>query len=144
VAQQEQSEEKPESPSPRPQPLPTGADGGYVGRMLSSLSVQYELNREEAMPLIHSLAETLTGHHHGLRECLPLSEADRLLHHAHGIKGLLLNMGLTEEGLAAKELEESARAGAAPEELRQGAETLLLLTGSILDELHIALGGEHT
>ena len=141
-APQEQSEEK--SPSPKPQPQPTGADGGYVGRMLSSLSVQYELNREEAMPLIHSLAETLTGHHHGLRECLPLSEADRLLHHAHGIKGLLLNMGLTEEGLAAKELEESARAGAAPEELRQGAETLLLLTGSILDELHIALGGEHT
>jgi signal transduction histidine kinase/DNA-binding response OmpR family regulator/HPt (histidine-containing phosphotransfer) domain-containing protein len=140
----QQSEEKPESPSLKPQSLPIGADGDYVGRMLSSLSAQYELDREEAMPLIHSLAETLTAHHHSLRECLTLSETDTLLHHAHGIKGLLMNMGLTKEGLAAKELEESTRAGAAPEELRQRAETLLLLTGSILDELHIALGGEHT
>ncbi len=136
----------PESPppsAPRP-PLPQyAAANGCVERILASLNAQYELSREEAMPLILSLTETLTGHHRELLACLPQGEADTLMHHAHGIKGLLLNMGLTEEGLAAKELEESARAGAAPDDLRQAAEALLLLTDSILHELHVAPGGEH-
>lgn len=112
--------------------------------MLAALSAQYELDREEAMPLIHSLAETLTTHEQGLKDCLEAAAADKLMHHAHGIKGVLLNMGLTEEGLAAKKVEESARAGASPENLRQEAESLLLTTGDILEELHIALAGEHT
>ncbi len=133
------------SPPPPAHPLPSSAPvGGYVERMLAALSAQYELDREEAMPLIHSLAETLIAHEQGLKNCLDPTKADTLMHHAHGIKGVLLNMGLTEEGLMAKNVEESARAGASPESLRQEAENLLLTTRHILEELHIALGGEHT
>ena len=122
-------------------PASSGASGGYVERMLASLSAQYELDRDEAMPLIQSLAETLVSHEQGLKNCLEAAEADKLMHHAHGIKGVLLNMGLTEEGLAAKKVEESARAGADPDTLRQEAEGLLLATGNILEELHTALTG---
>ncbi len=138
--------DKPKPPCPVPSdpgPPPSGSAKGYVARMLAALSAQYELDREEAMPLIHSLAETLTAHQHGLEDCLDAAEADKLMHHAHGIKGVLLNMGLTEEGLAAKKLEESARADAAPDNLRQEAESLLLTTGSILEELRAALDGEN-
>jgi len=120
------------------------AGGGYVQRMLAALAAQYELDREEAMPLIHSLGETLAEHDRDLRDCLEPVETDRLMHHAHGVKGLLLNMGLTEEGMVAKKLEESARAGADPEALRLEAEDLLLATGSILAELRVALNGDHT
>ncbi len=124
-------------------PDSSGANGGYVERMLASLSAQYELDRDEAMPLIHSLAETLVTHEQGLKDCLESAEADKLMHHAHGIKGVLLNMGLTDEGLTAKKVEESARAGTDPDTLRQEAEGLLLATGNILEELHTALGGKH-
>jgi len=96
------------------------------------------------MPLRHSLAETLTTNEQGLKDCLKAATTAKLMQHAHGIKGVLLNMGLTEEGLAAKKVEESARAGASPENLRQEAESLLLTTGDILEKLHITLAGEHT
>ncbi|MBE1424919.1 signal transduction histidine kinase/CheY-like chemotaxis protein [Desulfomicrobium macestii] len=126
-------------------PLPLSEPGqGYIERMLDSLNAQYELDREEAMPLIQSLAETLTAHDQELRTCLEAAGPDKLMHHAHGIKGLLMNMGLTEEGLAAKKLEDSARAGSAPEDLRRETENLLLTTENILAELRIALGGENT
>lgn len=140
------TDEAPElSPPPPTHPLPSSAPvAGYIERILAALSAQYELDREEAMPLIHSLAETLIAHEQGLRNCLDPTKADTLMHHAHGIKGVLLNMGLTEEGLMAKNVEESARAGASPESLRQEAENLLLTTRDILEELHVALGGEHT
>ena len=136
-------EPPPDTRPAEPGPPPDDATGGYVQRMLAALSVQYELDREEAMPLIHSLAETLAAHQQGLEKCLEAAEADTLMHHAHGIKGVLLNMGLTQEGLTAKKVEESVRAGASPESLRQEAESLLLTTGSILEELHVALGGEN-
>jgi hypothetical protein len=55
-----------------------------------------------------------------------------------------MNMGLTEEGLTAKKLEDSARAGSASEDLRRETEALLLTTENILAELRIALGGENT
>jgi len=125
---------------PQPSPRPTK---DYIKRMLESLHTQYELDREEAMPLIQSLTETLTAHDQELRTCLETAGTDKLMHHAHGIKGLLMNMGLTEEGLAAKKLEDSVRAGSAPEDLRRETETLLLTTENILAELRIALGGEN-
>lgn len=128
---------QPSSPTP-------DADAGYIKRMLSALAAQYDLDHEEAMPLIRSLSETLAEHDRGLRTCLEPLETDRLMRHAHGVKGLLLNMGLTEEGMAAKKVEESSKAGADPEVLRQEAEDLLLATGSILAELRVALGGDHT
>jgi signal transduction histidine kinase/CheY-like chemotaxis protein len=147
----EKSLDQPEPPS---DPVPafsgqraapaSGPTGGCMERILAALNTQYELDREEAMPLVHSLAETLVAHELGLESCLEAAEADKIIHHAHGIKGVLLNMGLTEEGLAAKKVEESARAGAAPETLRQEAESLRLATANILEELHIALAGEHT
>ncbi|MDP3431152.1 MAG: response regulator, partial [Desulfomicrobium sp.] len=133
----------PAPPAPPSSPTPD-ADGGYIKRMLSALAAQYDLNREEAMPLIHSLSETLAEHDRGLRACLEPMKTDILMRHAHGVKGLLLNMGLTEEGMAAKKVEESSKAGADPEVLRQEAEDLLLATGSILAELRVALGGDHT
>jgi two-component system, sensor histidine kinase and response regulator len=120
------------------------AHGGYIERMLAALAAQYELDRDEAMPLIHSLAETLAEHDRGLRSSLEPMDADRLMRHAHGVKGLLLNMGLTEEGMTAKKVEESAKAGADPEGLRREAEDLLLATGSILAELRVAFGDNHT
>ena len=143
VEKDDTSEPPPDTRPAEPGPPPDDATGGYVQRMLAALSAQYELDREEAMPLIHSLAETLAAHQQGLEKCLEAAEADTLMHHAHGIKGVLLNMGLTQEGLTAKKVEESARAGASPESLRQEAESLLLTTGSILEELHVALGGEN-
>ena len=132
------------TPDPSAAPPVPDAQGGYVERMLTALAARYELDRDEAMPLVHSLAETLVEHDRALRACLEPMDADRIMRHAHGVKGLLLNMGLTEEGTAAKKLEESARTGAAPEELRREAEDLLLATGSILAELHAAPGGDHT
>ncbi|PKN39476.1 MAG: hypothetical protein CVU63_15805, partial [Deltaproteobacteria bacterium HGW-Deltaproteobacteria-20] len=129
----------PESPLSPPEPC-----SGFVERMLTSLNAQYELDREEAMPLIQSLAETLTVHDQELRTCLETTETGKLMHHAHGIKGLLLNMGLTGEGMAAKKLEDSAHADAASEDLRRETEALLLTTGNILAELRIALDGENT
>jgi two-component system, sensor histidine kinase and response regulator len=124
---------------PAPAPVPEES-GGYIERMLAALAAQYELDREEAMPLIASLAETLTEHDRGLRASLEPMEADKVMRHAHGVKGLLLNMGLTEEGGAAKKVEESAKAGADPEALRREAEELLLATGSILAQLRVAFG----
>ena len=141
AASQALLESSPASLPPRPLSEPVQ---GYVERMLDSLNAQYELDREEAMPLIQSLAETLTAHDQELRTCLEMAGQDKLMHHAHGIKGLLMNMGLTEEGLAAKKLEDSARAGSAPEDLRRETETLLLTTDNILAELRIALGDENT
>jgi len=133
----------PASPAP-PSSSSQDADGGYTERMLAALAAQYELDHEEAMPLIHSLAETLTEHDRGLRTSLEPMETDRLMRHAHGVKGLLLNMGLTEEGMMAKKVEESAKAGANPEGLRREVEDLLLVTGSILAELRVAVGDTHT
>ena len=130
-------------PTPEPPLSPPKPCSGFVERMLASLSAQYDLDREEAMPLIQSLAETLTVHDQELRACLETTETGKLMHHAHGIKGLLLNMGLTGEGMAAKKLEDSARASAASEDLRRETEALLLTTGNILAELRIALGGEN-
>ena len=78
-----------------------------------------------------------------IRTALDAPEITNVYGAAHGIKGVLLNMGLTQEGLTAKKVEESVRAGASPESLRQEAESLLLTTGSILEELHVALGGEN-
>lgn len=130
--------------SPAPSSPNPDTDGGYIERMLSALAAQYELDRDEAMPLILSLAETLTEHDRGLRASLEPMGTDRLMRHAHGVKGLLLNMGLTEEGMAAKKVEESAKAGADPEGLRQETEDLLLTTGSILAELRVAFGDNHT
>lgn len=133
----------PATTAPSSSPTPDSG-GGYVERMLAALAAQYELDRDEAMPLIQSLAETLTEHDRGLRACLEPMETDRLMRHAHGVKGLLLNMGLTGEGMAAKKLEESAKAGADPAGLRREVEELLLATGSILAELRVAFGDNHT
>jgi CheY-like chemotaxis protein len=120
------------------------AEGGYIERMLTALAAQYELDRDEAMPLIASLAQTLAEHDRGLSACLEPMDADKVMRHAHGIKGLLLNMGLTAEGMTAKKVEESAKAGADPETLRRETEELLLATKSILEQLRVAFGDDHT
>ncbi len=147
TGREQAGEQADSAPAPSPVRPPASApseNGGYVERMLAALAAQYELDRDEAMPLIHSLAETLAEHDRDLRDCLETMDTDRLMRHAHGVKGLLMNMGLAEEGSTAKILEESARANAAPEGLRREAEDLLLATGSILAELRVALGGDHT
>jgi len=109
--------------------------------MLVSLYEQYELDRDSAMPLIENLFETLTEHRKGLDACLASPDTEQIMHHAHSIKGMLLNMGLTPEGLTAKDLEELARSGAPAAELTEAATALLRVTDSILVELRPPLGG---
>jgi hypothetical protein len=109
--------------------------------MLASLHEQYELDRDSAMPLIENLAETLTEHRRELETCLSPPDTELIMHHAHSIKGMLLNMGLTPEGLTAKELEDLARSGASSEELAGAAKALLRVTNSILEELATPGGG---
>ena len=128
-------------PEPATAPASDACDG-CVERILAALSAQYELDRDEAMPLLESLAETLTEHGQGLAEAMPQAGAEKIRHHAHAIKGVLMNMGLTPEGLNAKELEDLARSGGDPDSLRQGAEALLGLTQSILQELGAALNDD--
>ncbi len=136
--------EPPADAGPEPQPTGprletnTAPSGGLVERMVAALREQYDLERDEAMPLIHSLAASLAEHRDGLEGCLSPPEAEKLRHHAHGMKGLLLNMGLTPEGMAAKEVEELTRSGDR-EDLGRGAEGLLRLAQGILEELRAAL-----
>ena len=111
-----------------------------VDRILTSLADQYDIDRDEAMPLVQSLFESLGENRKNMDR--NLDDADATGRHAHAIKGLLLNMGLTPEGLVAKGVEEMARSGDDPESLRQAARTLLDLTSDILAELGAALNEE--
>jgi CheY-like chemotaxis protein/nitrogen-specific signal transduction histidine kinase len=112
---------------------------GCVERILSALSAQYELDRDEAMPLVQSLLDSLTEHSAGLEACLAGSDVAEAGRHAHAVKGLLLNMGLTPEGLAAKAVEDMARAGTDFETFSPAAGNLLDLTAGIAAELSSAL-----
>jgi PAS domain S-box-containing protein len=137
--------QRPQKPQASPAPVTTQepADEAtrFVERMLVSLYEQYELDRDSAMPLIENLFETLTEHRKGLDACLASPDTEQIMHHAHSIKGMLLNMGLTPEGLTAKDLEELARSGAPAAELTEAATALLRVTDSILVELRPPLGG---
>jgi CheY-like chemotaxis protein len=119
------------------------ADGncarGCVERILSALNAQYELDRDEAMPLVQSLLDSLTEHRAGLQACLAVSDVAEAGRHAHAVKGLLLNMGLTPEGLAAKAVEDMARAETDFETFSPAAGNLLDLTAGITAELASAL-----
>jgi CheY-like chemotaxis protein len=112
---------------------------GCVERILAALSAQYELERDEAMPLVQSLFDSLAEHRAGLEDCLAGSDVAGAGRHAHAVKGLLLNMGLTPEGLAAKAVEDLARAGTDFETFSPAAGSLLDLTAGITAELGSAL-----
>jgi CheY-like chemotaxis protein len=146
-AEQDTRQPEPRMPeSPAGPPAETAAQGlgacsrGRVERILAALADQYDLDRDEAMPLVQSLFESLTENRGNME--LNLDVPDAVGRHAHAIKGLLLNMGLTPEGLAAKGVEEMARSGDDPEALRQAARNLLDLTADILAELGAALNEE--
>ena len=134
------------SESPAEPPAETAAQSlgacsrGRVERILAALADQYDLDRDEAMPLVHSLFESLTENRGNMER--NLDDTDAVGRHAHAIKGLLLNMGLTPEGLAAKGVEEMARSGDDPESLRQAAQALVDLSADILAELGAALNEE--
>ena len=115
------------------------ACGGAVERILASLNAQYELERDEAMPLVRSLFDSLAEHRAGLASSLAAADVEQTGRHAHAVKGLLLNMGLTPEGLAAKGVEEMARSGADLETIFPAAESLQELTDVILAQLEAAL-----
>ena len=91
------------------------------------------------MPLVQSLFDALTEHRAGLKACLAGSDVAGAGRHAHAVKGLLLNMGLTPEGLAAKAVEDLARAGTDFETFSPAAGSLLDLTAGIMAELGSAL-----
>ncbi|WP_051307265.1 hybrid sensor histidine kinase/response regulator [Desulfomicrobium escambiense] len=112
---------------------------GCFERILAALSAQYELERDEAMPLVQSLLDSLTEHSAGLEVCLAGADVAEAGRHAHAVKGLLLNMGLTPEGLAAKEVEDLARAGTDFKSFSPAAGNLLDLTAGIMAELGSAL-----
>ncbi len=112
---------------------------GCFERILAALNAQYELERDEAMPLVQSLFDSLTEHRAGLEACLAGSDVAEAGRHAHAVKGLLLNMGLTPEGLAAKAVEDLARAGTDFETFSPAAGSLLDLTAGITAELGSAL-----
>ena len=113
--------------------------GQSVERILAALQDQYELERDEAMPLVKSLFDSLTEHAGGLEGALAAADTAGARAHAHAVKGLLLNMGLTPEGLAAKHVEDMARTGGDPEELGAAAAELVALIEGILAELEAAL-----
>ncbi len=138
-----------EGPTP-PRDEPAGTDappaattcGQCVERILASLSEQYELERHEAMPLVQSLFDSLKEHGGGLEKALYADDAVETGRHAHAVKGLLLNMGLTPEGLVAKNVEDTARSGGGPDALRPAGLELLALVSGILADLEAALN-EH-
>jgi CheY-like chemotaxis protein/nitrogen-specific signal transduction histidine kinase len=118
------------------------ACGQCVERILASLSDQYEIGRDEAMPLVQSLFDSLNEHRGGLKKSLEAADAEETGRNAHAVKGLLLNMGLTPEGLVAKNVEETARSGGGPEALLPAALELLAIVSGILADLESALN-EH-
>lgn len=136
-----------DGPRPLPEPAPpaqapTPATDGVVQRALAALQTQYGLEHDEAMPLVDSLAASLTEHLAGLEECRSSADPDQLRHHAHGIKGLLLNMGLAPEGAVAKEVEELAQSGGRSD-LERGAGELLQMATAILEDINTARTAPH-
>jgi HPt (histidine-containing phosphotransfer) domain-containing protein len=119
---------------------PDACSQNRVERILTALASQYDLDRDESMPLVQSLFESLTEHRTKVMQNLEDPEATG--RHAHTIKGLLLNMGLTPEGLLAKGVEETARTGGDSGSLRESAQVLLDVTADILAELAVALNEE--
>ena len=113
--------------------------GQCVERILAALHDQYELERHEAMPLVKSLFDSLTEHAQGMESCLAAGDAAGTGNHAHAVKGLLLNMGLTPEGLAAKNVEDMARSGSDTGAMQPAATGLLTLITDIQAELETAL-----
>jgi len=122
---------------------PQDACEGCMERIFDMLSRQYELDRDEALPLVQSLFETLTEHRSGLEAAVENGDGTGIGHHAHAMKGVLLNMGLTPEGLTAKELEDQARSGAGAADLRAPAEALMRLADGILEELRQSRNDEN-
>ena len=129
-----------QTPSDAPTHGSDACSRSRVERILTSLADQYDIDRDEAMPLVHSLFESLTENRENMDR--NMDDPDAVGRHAHAIKGLLLNMGLTPEGLAAKGVEEMARSGDDPESLRQAAQALVDLSADILAELGAALNEE--
>ena len=101
---------------------------GCFERILAALNAQYELERDEAMPLVQSLFDALTEHRAGLEVCLAGSDVAGAGRHAHAVKGL-----------AAKAVEDLARAGTDFETFSPAAGSLLDLTAGITAELGSAL-----
>ena len=75
--------------------------------------------------------------------CLNEDDRNDMTHHAHSIKGVLLNMGLTSDAQVAKDLEDMCKAGSEPEILREAVAALQTLTESILNDLTTGLTRSH-
>ncbi len=131
----------PDSLAPAPNdaapPSPGAArdDTNLVGQMFDELAARYDLDHEQALPLIVSLAESLEEHLDALPDCLHDMDKPLLAQHAHSLKGLYLNMGLTSQAATAKHLEDMARNDGPDKDLRTAGQALSELTSTILAEI---------
>lgn len=129
-------------PTPPAVPPVTQNTGEALGRfetIISELERRYGLNVEQTLPLIENLVETLDAHLPDLTLCQSVDNNNDLTHHAHSIKGVLLNMGLTSDAQAAKNLEDLCKTGSEPEALREAVTTLQAMTEAILTDLRAGL-----
>jgi len=75
------------------------------------LSTTYKLQPEQVDQLLVTSARSLSGHLDKAMAALEAEESDLLREAAHGLKGNLLNLGLSEHAQTAAMIEQRAGAG---------------------------------